>query len=229
MWCLSRLHATSWSLVQRAAAGNPADREGFAQRYDPVIRAYLSARWKLPYDHDRVQDGTQEVFVQCFKQGGALETAEPGYAGGFRAFLYGVARNVAMMMERSWARRREVSAHSEIRLDEFDRSEATLSQAFDRAWAALLTHEARELMQQRAAASDHLAERLLALELRYQQGLPSREVARRMGIPGERAYQLVRAAKRDFRVALLEVMASYHATAAEEELEQRCADLLALL
>ena len=38
--------STCWTVIQGAAAGSAADRQDFARRYTPVIRAYLAARWR---------------------------------------------------------------------------------------------------------------------------------------------------------------------------------------
>src|SRR5258705_5058820 len=107
--------STSWSIILGAAAKRPADQERFARVYTPLIKAYLAARWRLPADHEDVGDGAQEVLLQCFRQHGALDSVEPGQGSGFRAFLYGVTRNVAAMAERKWARSREgQAAHSAV-------------------------------------------------------------------------------------------------------------------
>ena len=42
-----------------------------------------------------LEDVVQEVFVTCFKEDGPLSRADPERPGGFRAYLYGVVRNVA--------------------------------------------------------------------------------------------------------------------------------------
>ncbi len=38
--------ATCWTLIRAAADGAPRQREEFARRYAPVLRAYLAARWR---------------------------------------------------------------------------------------------------------------------------------------------------------------------------------------
>jgi RNA polymerase sigma-70 factor (ECF subfamily) len=87
--------STCWTVIRAAAAGSPADREELARRYLGVVRAYLSARWRGSALRDDLDDATQEVFVECFRAGGALEAAGAGRVPNFRAFLYGVVRNVA--------------------------------------------------------------------------------------------------------------------------------------
>ena len=51
------------------------------------------------HDFAASEDAVQEVFVECFRRGGALEAVGAGRVPGFRAFLYGVIRNVARRFE----------------------------------------------------------------------------------------------------------------------------------
>lgn len=220
--------STCWTLVRGAAAGVPEDREDFVRRYAPVIRAYLGARWRLPSEHEEVADGSQEVFLQCFKAGGALERAEPGTSGGFRAFLYGIARNVASASERRRTRNRGELDDADV-LPVVASEEATLSAVFDQAWARMIMREARELLERRTPEEGRAALGLQALRLRYESALPSREISAKMGIDAGVVYQLLTDARKEFRGALLEVMASYHPTASKGELERRCIDYLRTL
>src|SRR6516164_4906205 len=87
--------STCWTVIRAAAAGSPADREELARRYLAVVRAYLAARWRGSHLRPDLDDAVQEVFVECFRQGGVLEAAVDGRVSSFRAFLYGVVRNVA--------------------------------------------------------------------------------------------------------------------------------------
>jgi RNA polymerase sigma-70 factor (ECF subfamily) len=55
---------TCWALIRAAADGSPRDREEFAHRYAPVLRAYLAARWRgAPLLQD-LDDAVQDVFVE---------------------------------------------------------------------------------------------------------------------------------------------------------------------
>ena len=91
--------STCWTGIRAAAAGSAGDREEVARRYLAVIRAYLAARWRGSPLRPDLDDAVQEVFVECFRQGGALEAAGAGRVPSFRAFLYGVVRNVARRFE----------------------------------------------------------------------------------------------------------------------------------
>ncbi len=66
--------STCWTVIEGAAAGRVTDREEFARRYGPVVRACLAARWR-PADAHTLDDAVQEVFVECFKRGGVLDRA----------------------------------------------------------------------------------------------------------------------------------------------------------
>src|SRR5438132_7519502 len=128
--------STCWTVIQGAAAGSAADRQDFARRYTPVIRAYLAARWQDSTHRQELDDGVQEVFLECFRQGGVLERADPVHPGGFRSFLYGVARNVALRVEARLARHRRSEPTDGFDPESLAAIEPSLSQIFDRAWAA---------------------------------------------------------------------------------------------
>jgi RNA polymerase sigma factor (sigma-70 family) len=216
---------TSWTLVGRAAAGDAGSREAFARIYGPVISAYLSARWRKPPQHEEVLDAVNEVFLQCFKAGGALGGAEQRRAGGFRAYLYGITRNVAGTLRRRSALDVGVEEETLERVD----AELSPSQTFDRAFAEAITREARYLMSMWAATDSAAALRLKALELMYEESLPSREVAARLGLEPEAVYPLLSRARKDFKAALLQVMAERHLGETRPEIERRCIDVLGAL
>src|SRR5262245_64111856 len=116
--------STCWTVIRAAAAGSPADRDELGRRYLGVVRAYLAARWRGSALRDDLDDATQEVFVECFRQGGAVEAAGAGRVPDFRAFLYGLVRNVARRFESRPAVTRRVGADDESQ-----------SRLFDRTWA----------------------------------------------------------------------------------------------
>ncbi len=221
--------STRWTVVLGAAACRDADRDSFCRQYGPVIRAYLAARWRLPSDHERVLDATQEVFLDCLKPNGALSRVDSERATGFRAYLYGVVSNVAAVTERRYARQRERQARGNVDLDTLAPAEPTLSRVFDRAWAELLLTEAYDLMSKRAGTDPRGERCITALKLRFREAMPPRDIAERLQAPIDDVYQLLKTGKRRFRAALLTAMATYHPNASEQELERRCMDLLALL
>src|SRR5713101_8976349 len=91
--------STCWTMIRGAAAGDPRQRACFATRYIPTVRAYLAARWRCTPHHREIDDAIQEVFLECYRKGGVLERVEPDCGGGFRPFLFGVVRNVALRFE----------------------------------------------------------------------------------------------------------------------------------
>jgi RNA polymerase sigma-70 factor (ECF subfamily) len=216
-------------MILGAAAKQPADQERFAVMYTPLVKAYLAARWRLPLEHEEVGDATQEVMLQCFRERGALETLDPGRANGFRAFLYGVVRNVAAMTERKRSRVREAqAAHSGVFEQPDD--DPSLSRVFDRAWAEVVVHEARALLQKRALMrGGSAALRARALEMRFSGGLPPRDIAPQLGIDVKQVYRMLEDGQVEFQEALLDVMAAQVPSGSRAELERKCAELLLLL
>ena len=219
---------TCWSVIEAAAAGAAGERQEFARRYGPVVRAYLAARWRSSACLQDLEDAVQEVFVECFKEGGALARADRG-RGEFRPFLYGVARNVALRLERARARERERTAPDGVDLDRLAGGEEHLSRAFDRAWAKAVLREAARRQEQRAEAAGEAARKRVALlRLRFHEGLPIREVARRWGVDAAALHHEYAKAWQEFKAALLEVVAFHH-PGTPAEVERACAELLAHL
>ncbi len=211
-------------MIRDAAAGDPAQRERFARVYEPVVRAYLAARWHTAGAD--LDDAVQDVFVECFRQGGVLERADPGRPGGFRAFLYGVVRNVARRAEARRHRRDEPRGEE---LDAMAADEESLSKVFDRAWAKALMREAARLQQEEATRKGEGAvRRVELLQLRFHDGLPIRAIAERWGEDAARLHHEYARAREEFRAALHEVLAFHH-PGSPADVERACAELLALL
>ncbi len=193
-------------MIRGAAQGRLADRDEFARRYEPVVRAYLAARWHEPSLLGEIDDAAQEVFVDCFKGGGALERAEPGRPGGFRAFLYGVVRNVALRAERE---RGKKGLPLDSGFDAPAREEA-LSDAFDRAWAQALLRQAARVMEARARAAGSDAQRRVELlKVRFGEDMPIRDIARLWNADAPRLHHEYATAREEFRAALRDVVAEH--------------------
>jgi RNA polymerase sigma factor (sigma-70 family) len=218
--------STCWTIIEGAAAGRAEDREEFARRYGPVVRAYLAARWRPASDTHALDDTVQEVFVECFKQGGVLDRAERDRGGGFRAFLFGVVRNVALRAEAKRARQRK---HAAVDLDRVPGDESSLSRVFDRAWAKALMREAAQKQRAEAERSGEAAlRRVELLRLRFHGGLPIRDIAGRWGVEAALLHHEYARAREEFRQILLQLVAFHH-PGPREEVERECMDLLALL
>lgn len=67
--------STCWTVLRAAAAGANEARGAFAGRYEPMVRAYLAARWRGSPLMQELDDAVQEAFVECLRQGGGLERA----------------------------------------------------------------------------------------------------------------------------------------------------------
>jgi RNA polymerase sigma factor (sigma-70 family) len=219
---MSTQESTSWTVIRAAAEGSPADREELARRYLTVVRAYLAARWRgsdLRFDLD---DAVQEVFVECFRQGGALEAAGTGRVPSFRAFLYGVIRNVARRFESQPLR--TVGLRSELQANE-----ASLSRLFERTWAQAIMTEAAQLYRLRADQRGlEAVQRVELLRLRFEEGLAIRMIAERWGVPAAGLHHAYARARQEFKMTLLEVVAFHH-PGSLAEVEEEVASLLKAL
>ncbi len=220
--------STCWTVIRSAAAGAAAERELFARRYGEPLAAYFAARWRggpLAQDAD---DAVQEVFVECLRPGGALGKAQPA-EGSFQPFLYGIARNVARRFEERRAARAPAAAES-VQLDQLPIDEPTLSRAFDRAFAQALLREAAALQEKRAAAAGERAmQRVLLLKRRFGDDQAIRDVAREWGVEPAALHHEFAAARREFVVALHEVVAFHDPRATPGEVARRCAELARLV
>jgi RNA polymerase sigma-70 factor (ECF subfamily) len=223
---MSHTESTCWTIIQAAAAGSSTERDDFARRYGPVIRAYLAQRWRGSPCLGQLDDAVQDVFVECFKPGGVLECADRDR--GFRPFLYGVVRHVALRLEHErGSRRRQAPADLDIAAVPDD--EASLSQAFDRAWARALLREAAERMRQRARAEGEAAVRRVdLLHLRFHEGKPIRDIAAMWQVEPARLHHEYARAREEFRAALRAVVAFHH-PGGPADLDKQCTNLLSLL
>jgi RNA polymerase sigma factor (sigma-70 family) len=221
--------STSWTVLREAAAGSCAARESFARRYEPMVRAYLAARWKGSPLVQALDDAAQEVFLECLRQGGGLERARPDRPGGFRAFLYGLVRNVALRFEQRRARGLSRLAPEPVAADELPAREDSISRVFDRAWARAVMREAAARQAERAETLGQAARRRVELlRLRFQEGLPIREVARLWQDDPATLHHEYARAREEFKAALLDIMTAYHPDSPGQA-ERESADLLDLL
>ena len=220
---------TCWTLVHAAAAGGAPDRDAFAARYMEPIQAYIGARWRNSRLLQERDDAVQEVFIELMRDGGALARVEEGRAGGFRALLYGVARNVARRIETRGVRSREHQGGTELELDQVRVDEASLSVVFDRAWALALLRQAFEKQREWAnEKGDEAHRRIELLRLRFEEDLPVRKIAERWGVDAAGVHEQYRMARNEFQKALLDVV-SFHRPESKSEAEAECAQLLQIL
>jgi RNA polymerase sigma-70 factor (ECF subfamily) len=176
-----------------------------------------------------LDDTVQEVFLECLRSGGVLDRARAGQPGGFRAFLYGAARNVALRAEARRARRLARETAECVELEGIPSDEDALSSVFDRAWAKAVVREAAErqavLAAERGAAA---VRRVELLKLRFHEALPIREIARLWGLDATAVHHEYARARQEFLSALRDVVASHH-PGSPEAVDGECAQLLSLL
>ncbi len=218
---------THWSDIADVLRGDAGARERFCARYEPLIRAWLVARWRCSSADDRVANTTQEVLLRCLRSDGALAGVERD-ARRFRAYLWGVVTHVAQESKRQVARdRAEPFRPSEVALPAPGDSAATL---FDRAFAQTLIGEAWSAVEARLMRKPSGAERLAVLQLRYREDLPAEEVRARLGLASVRDVHRIAALGRyHFRHALLATVARHYPALTPHQVEVKCKQIVALL
>jgi len=215
-------------MIHGALRGDGPSRELFAARYEPVVRAYLAARWRTSPLRFEVDDVVQDVFVECFKSDGALKRVADSASPEFRPFLYGVARNVARRAEAARAQRRALNAPDAPLAEAAASDDDRFSVVFDRAWAVSIMKQAAEVQANWAAAEGQRAlKRIELLQLRFGEGLPIREISRRWGEDADFLHHEYATAREEFRRALAEVIREHHPNSGKIEAE--AAWLLTLL
>lgn len=214
---------TCWTLIHAAADGSQAALSQFAERYQAVVRKSLIARWHQSRRIDWIDDAVQEVFVECIRPGGALSKANSQFKGGFRAYLFGVTRNVMLRYEsRPMA--------GQLDHEDFVADEATVGKAFDREYARAIMKEASQL-QRRIAESqgDAAVRRVDLLHARFSDGLPIREIAKRWCVDPGWLHHEYSKARHEFQSALLEIVATSQPSATPAENLEICKELLGML
>ncbi len=190
-------------MIEAASSGDEGARGRFASMYLPVVRAYLAARWKGSAVATELDDAVQEVFLECFRGGGALDRADRDH-GGFRPYLYGLVRNVARRVEERRERARERHVESLGPVD-VESDEESLSKVFDRAWAqAVMRRAARRQRTTAEAAGEPERRRIELLRLHFREGHPIRAIARRWDEDPHRLQREYVKAQEEFRRALIE-------------------------
>ncbi len=214
---------TCWTIIHAAGQGDQTARAEFARLYEPVARAYFTARWRGSHALGSLDDAVQEVFVECFKFDGVLAKAQERESGGFRGFFHGVLKNLA---------RRQESSRSVAQPLPVDRAadDPSLAAAFDKAWARSLLKEAARVQAETAAKTDERAvRRVELLRLRFHDGLSIRDIALMWKEDAARLHHEYATARDEFRAALHRVIAFQNPHATRAELDIACRELLALM
>jgi len=225
---MTKSEATCWTLVQNAAAGDEDARGTFARVYLPVVRAYLTARWRNGHYRGDLDDAIQDTFLDCFRDAGALTRADRCHPGRFRTFLYAVVRNIALRYEqkrtRDWGR----CAPADQVIDDLPAATDQPSRAFDRAWACALLKRATQ-RQERVAREEgaRALRRVEILRLRFSDNLPIRAIARQLNEDPAHVHREYAKARAEFKRALRAEVACHQGGSARE-VESECARLLEL-
>lgn len=194
--------STCWEVVDGAAQGVQEMRAEFVRRYTDFVRTYLGARWHGTPFAGTVDDAAQDVFVECFREGGILERVD-STRGSFRAFLCGAIRNVARQFEATRAAAHEVQPTSRFDTDDQPGAETNASRILDRAWARTILDLAGARQRREAEGKGESAlRRIEILRLRFEEGLPIREIARLWDADPARLHEEYRQARQEFRRCL---------------------------
>jgi len=221
--------ATCWTLIESAAAGDRGARDSFAERYLPLVRAYLEARWRTRLSPTELEDAVQDVFVECLKSEGVLEHNRDRRGRGFRAYLLGAVRHVALRIEARTARNLEGGPRPGVELEHLPADEESCSRAFDRSWAAAIMREAALHQQQQARSRGPAALRRVELLRRvFQDGLRIADLAREWGVAAPDLHREYALARKEFSISLREIVA-FHASESDAAVERECAELIDLL
>lgn len=220
---MSSIHPqTSWSNILGASAGNAEARQRFAATYEPVVRVYLEARWTNLTLASQVDDGVQDVFVECFRPNGILEKVTPETVPSFRGYLFGVIKNVA--------RRYEAKVRVASLPDQSEANDTSASAAFDREYALALMREASFIQAALATKKGAAAvRRIELLQLRFGQGLPVREIAKRWEVDPAWVHHQYSTARSEFQEALECLIQQHEPRLSAAEVTRRCRDLLQAL
>lgn len=219
--------ATCWELIEGAASGETQDRAEFVRRYGDVARAYLLKRWARNPVVQEIDDAVQDVYVECFRDNGVIEKADPGRPGGFRAFYFGVIRNVARRLESRLSRRKDESG-ADIDLTGIAATGDDFVREFDRIWAQAIIRQAGERMLEIAESNGPDAEeRVALLRLRFYQEKPIREIARLWDRDAKVLHREYAKARTEFETALTDVVATHH-RGPPGEIHRECERLLSL-
>ena len=212
-------------MIHEAAQGNGPARSRFAQTYLPLVRSFFAGRWRGDRRAADIDDAIQETFVECFREHGPLARAEDTVRD-FRAYLFGVVRNIAHKFE---SRHGRLPVAHGARPETVEADDQHLSKAFDCAWAQTMMRLAGELMDARAEASGAAARlRIELLRLRFEKGLPIREIAAQWEMDPEAVHRSYARAREEFHSCLRAIVRD-HVVRTEDDLDAECRRILAML
>jgi RNA polymerase sigma-70 factor (ECF subfamily) len=153
----------------------------------------------------------QEAFLECLRQDGVLQSADPQRPGGFRAYLFGLLRNVALRVEQRRVRDGRLTLQQAETLDGLADGADSATAVFDREWAGALMREAALRQAAHAGAKDAAAQRRVELlRLRFHEQLPIRDIAKQWAVDADVLHREYAKARREFEAALRAVVVEHH-------------------
>ena len=189
-------------------AGNELVRRHFASVY-VFLRSKAS---------EHVDDLIQKTFLGCVKARDRIDEQRS-----FRAYLFGIVRNVAKQFEKRRGRQRVADP---VEVAQVTAREQAQSRAFDKAWALTMMRMAGELMEARAEADTGAARlRIELLRLRFQKGLPIREIAIRWEMDPDAVHRAYALARDEFHSCLRATVRD-HAVRTDGDLDAECRRIL---
>lgn len=225
---MSGTETTSWRIVLGAGAGDHGLREEFVRCYSTFMTAWFGYRWRgSPLAAD-VGDAVQESFLECLRERGALASVDPDRPGGFRPYLVGLLRNVALRHERRRLMAGRIDLATMEELDRVCAATTSIGSVLDRAWAEALMREAAERMAAMAGLESAAQRRVELLRLRFQEQLPIREIARRWAAEPDDVHRQYAKARREYAAALRAVVVDHH-PGSGDEIAQTMRDLVRAL
>ena len=222
------MESTSWTLVRAAGHGDAVSRDAFVRLYGPAVRAGLAGLWRLAPSSEAIDDAFQEVFVECLREGGVLDRVADRRPRSFRAFLFGVVKNIARRHDRTRGRQRagELSSTEFRAVPEAGCSDPAL--AFDRAWARQMVAEAlRRVAVAEQGERRPISSRQL-LDMRFGSDMPVRDIARAYDLDPQIVHRQYELARRRFRAALRDVVAE-HEPACDGDVDAECRRIMEAL
>ncbi len=218
---------TCWTMLHGVAAGEQRARDAFGERYLPIVRKYLLARWRGLRFASHTDDATQEVFFEFLREDGALHRAIAEAKRSFGAYLFGVTCNVARRYESGQRQGRNQVVPEPIDDFEFAGPDEPASEIFQKGWAQALIEAAAAHLRERAGESDDRARsRVDLLELKFAEGLPVREIAKRWNEDPAIVHREYAKARKEFHASLREVI-QFHHPGSPAEVEDELVQILA--
>lgn len=192
-----------WLEAQAAAAGDEQARNSFWNRHVRAVRMWLWFRWSHRSLRSFVEDAAQEVFLECFRPGGALAHMDARKAQhGVVAFLRGIVRNVAHRIERTQARDFEHRRRLAVAAATPAPADAGAAEQIDRAWEHDRVMAALALLDQEDPPDGMRHTLREFLHAHFEDGLPVRKIAAAWQEKPEHVHELRRRACRRFRECL---------------------------